>query len=66
MKNLGLKLASILLACIVWWVVSAPRREQVRERIVTASLSLVGVPSHLVITTQSALLRLSGVSRSRP
>lgn len=50
MKNLGLKLVSLLLACILWWYVSLPRRE-VRERIVTASLSLVGVPSHLVITT---------------
>lgn len=51
MKNLGLKLVSLLLACILWWYVSAPRREQVRERIVTASLSLVGVPPSLVITT---------------
>jgi YbbR domain-containing protein len=51
-KNLGLKLVSLLLACILWWYVSAPRREQVRERIVTASLSLVGVPPSLVITTQ--------------
>ncbi|MEO8379514.1 MAG: CdaR family protein [Acidobacteriota bacterium] len=52
MRNLGLKLVSLLLACILWWYVSAPRREQVRERIVTASLSLVGVPPSLVITTQ--------------
>ena len=52
MKNAGLKLVSLLLACILWWYVSAPRREQVRERIVTASLSLVGVPPSLVITTQ--------------
>ena len=51
MKNLGLKIVSLLLACILWWYVSLPRREEVRERIVSASLSLVGVPSHLVITT---------------
>jgi YbbR domain-containing protein len=51
MKNLGLKLVSLLLACILWWYVSLPRREQVRERVVTASLSLVGVPSNLMITT---------------
>jgi len=51
MKNLGLKLVALLLACVVWFIVSAPRREEVRERIVTASLSLVGVPSYLVITT---------------
>ena len=43
MNNLGLKLVSLLLACILWWYVSLPRREQVNERIVTASLSLVGV-----------------------
>ncbi|HUR82346.1 MAG TPA: CdaR family protein [Thermoanaerobaculia bacterium] len=50
MKNLSLKLVSLLLACIVWWYVSLPRREEVRERVVTASLSLVGMPSNLVIT----------------
>ena len=51
MKNLGLKLVSLLLACILWWYVSLPRREQVHERVVSATLSLVGVPAHLVITT---------------
>lgn len=51
MKNLGLKIVSLLLACVVWFVVSAPRRERPRERIVTATLSLVGMPSQLVITT---------------
>ena len=51
MKNLGLKFAALLLACGVWFLVSAPRREEVRERIVSASLSLVGTPSYLVITT---------------
>jgi hypothetical protein len=51
MKDLGLKLLALLLACAVWFIVSGPRRERPRERIVTASLSLVGLPSHLVITT---------------
>ncbi|HVE71752.1 MAG TPA: CdaR family protein [Thermoanaerobaculia bacterium] len=50
MKNIGLKLVSLLLACILWWYVSLPRREEVRERFMTASLSLVGIPAHLVIT----------------
>jgi YbbR domain-containing protein len=50
MKNLGLKLVSLVLACILWWYVSLPRREEVRERMMTASLSLVGMPSFLVIT----------------
>lgn len=51
MKNLGLKFLALLLACLIWFVVSAPRREEVRERIVTASISLVGLPPRLVITT---------------
>ncbi|HEX8253252.1 MAG TPA: CdaR family protein [Thermoanaerobaculia bacterium] len=51
MKNLGIRLISVVLACVVWFIASAPRRGRVRERIVTASLSLVGVPTHLVITT---------------
>jgi hypothetical protein len=63
MKNLGLKVVSIVLACVVWFIVSAPRRGRVRERIVTASLSLVGVPSDLVITTDipsSVAVRVRG------
>jgi YbbR domain-containing protein len=51
MKNIGIKIVSVILACVVWFIVSAPRRGRVRERIVTASLSLVGVPSDLMITT---------------
>jgi YbbR domain-containing protein len=51
MKNLGLKAVSLLMACVVWFLVSGPRRERPRERIVTASVSLVGLPTHLVITT---------------
>lgn len=51
MKNLGLKLVSLLLACILWWYVSVPRREPVRERAMTASLVFAGMPSDLVITT---------------
>jgi YbbR domain-containing protein len=51
MKNLGLKIVSLLMACVVWFLVSGPRRERPRERIVTASVSLVGLPAHLVITT---------------
>lgn len=52
MKNLGLKLVSLLLACVVWFMVSGSRRERPRERIVSAGLSLVGMPSHLVITAE--------------
>jgi len=51
-KNLGLKFLALAVACSIWFVVSAPRREEVRERIVTASISLVGLPPRLVITTE--------------
>lgn len=51
MKDLGLKFLALAVACLIWFVVSAPRREEVRERIVTASISLVGLPPRLVITT---------------
>lgn len=52
MKDLGLKFVALLLACVLWFVVSGPRREAVRERRVSASISIVAVPSHLVITTE--------------
>ena len=63
MKNLGLKFAALVLACVVWFIVSGPRREQTRQRMVTASLSLVGLPSNLVITTDvrsSVAVRVKG------
>jgi YbbR domain-containing protein len=63
MKNLGLKIVSLLLACVLWFVVSGPRRERTRERNVTASLSLVGVSPRLVITTgirDSVVVRVRG------
>jgi len=51
MKNLGIKLLALVLAFAVWFVVSAPRRERVREKILTAPISLVAMRSDLVITT---------------
>lgn len=63
MKNLGLKFAALVLACVVWFIVSGPRREQTRQRMVTASLSLVGLPENLVITTDvpsSVAVRVQG------
>ena len=51
MKNLPLRMVALLLACVLWFFVSAPRRERFRERLITASISVVAVPSHLVITT---------------
>jgi YbbR domain-containing protein len=52
MKNLGLRLIALLLACVVWFIVSAPRREKLRERLVTAPLSVVAMPNDLVMTTE--------------
>jgi YbbR domain-containing protein len=62
-KNLALKFAALLLACVVWFIVSGPRREQTRQRTATASLSLVGLPEDLVITTDvrsSVAVRVKG------
>ena len=50
-SNLGLKLLSLFLAFVVWFIVSAPRRENVSERAFAAPLSLIGMPRELVITT---------------
>lgn len=51
MRNLGLKLIALILACAVWFLVSAPRRERVREKILTAPISLVAMSNDLVITS---------------
>ena len=44
MKNFGLMLLSLFLALVVWFVVSAPRRGKIRQRPVTATLSIVSLP----------------------
>lgn len=65
MRNLGLKIISLLLACVLWWLVSAPRRERIRERIITAPLSFVAMPPEFVITTDipaSVAVRVRGRS----
>ena len=51
MRNLALRLLALFLAFVVWFVVSAPRLERVREKIFTAPISLVGLGSELVITS---------------
>lgn len=64
-KNLGLKLVSLVLACILWWYVSLPRREQVRERSMTASIVFSGMPQDLVITTPDVQSSVSVRVRGR-
>jgi YbbR domain-containing protein len=49
--NLWTKLLALFLALVVWFVVSAPRRERTVERAYAAPLALIGVPRDLVITT---------------
>ena len=49
--NLGLKLLAVFLALVVWFVVSAPRRESVSERTMPVPLSIIGTPPQLMITT---------------
>ena len=65
MKNLGLKFVSLVLASILWWYVSVPRREQVRERAMTASIVFAGMPSDLVITTPNVQSTVSVRVRGR-
>lgn len=63
MKNFGLMLLSLFLALVVWSVVSAPRRGKIRQRPVTATLSIVSLPNSYVITTElpaSVTLRVRG------
>jgi YbbR domain-containing protein len=63
MRDIGLKIVALMLAATLWFVVSAPRRERMRERIATAPLSLVSIPQDLVITTEipgSVEVRLRG------
>jgi YbbR domain-containing protein len=47
----GTKLLALFLAVVIWFVVSAPRRERLFERAFAVPLALVGVPRDLVITT---------------
>lgn len=55
MKNLGLKFVALFLAAVVWLIVSAPRRELVREKILTAPISLVPLSRNLIITNTEDL-----------
>jgi YbbR domain-containing protein len=62
-SNLGLKVVALFLAVLLWYFVSAPRREPVSERAFPAPLSIFNVPRDLVITTQlpdSVSVRLRG------
>lgn len=49
--NTILKLVALFLAIVLWWVVSAPRREGMSERAFSVPLSLIAIPRTVVITT---------------
>lgn len=50
MKRSGLFLLSLFLATVLWFIVSAPRREAVSQRTFAAPLAVVNLPRDLVIT----------------
>lgn len=52
MRSLGLKVLALFLACVVWFIVSAPRRERATERAFAAPLAIASLPRSLVITNQ--------------
>lgn len=52
MRSLGLKVLALFLACVVWFFVSAPRRERATERAFAAPLAIASLPRDLVITNQ--------------
>lgn len=63
MRRLGVALLSLFLACVLWFFVSAPRRERPSQRAFAAPLTIVGMPRDLMITSQvpdSVSVRLSG------
>jgi YbbR domain-containing protein len=49
--NTILKLVALFLAIVLWFVVSAPRRERMSERAFSVPLSLIAIPRSVVITT---------------
>ena len=51
MRKLAMFLVALFLAFVLWFIVSAPRLERVREKIFTAPISLVGLGNELVITS---------------
>jgi YbbR domain-containing protein len=50
-SSAGLFVLALFLAFVVWFVVSAPRRENVSERTLPVPLSIIGMPAQLMITT---------------
>jgi YbbR domain-containing protein len=50
-RNLGLKIVALLIALMVWFVLSAERRERISERSYRIALSVVNIPSGTIIAS---------------
>ena len=51
LRNLGLKVVALLIALVVWFVLSAERRERISERSYRIALSVVNIPSGTIIAS---------------
>jgi hypothetical protein len=51
LRNLGLKLLALGIALLVWFVLSAQRRERVSERSYRIALSVVNIPGRTIIAS---------------
>jgi YbbR domain-containing protein len=50
-RNLGLKLLALAIAVLVWFVLSAQRRERISERSYRIALSVVNIPPQTIIAS---------------
>jgi YbbR domain-containing protein len=51
-RNPGMFVLALVLACLVWYANALDRRERISERQLDASLTLVNVPTDMVITSE--------------
>ncbi|MCA1582221.1 MAG: hypothetical protein LC796_12705 [Acidobacteria bacterium] len=51
LRNLGLKLLALGIALLVWFVLSAQRRERISERSYRIALSVVNIPARTIIAS---------------
>lgn len=52
-NNLGIKLVALFLACVLWIIVSAQRREQITEQAFRLPLQFTGIPEGLIVTSEN-------------
>lgn len=51
LRNLGLKIVALAIALLVWFVLSAERRERISERSYRIALSVVNIPTGTIIAS---------------